>query len=119
MRRILPLIILGLGACAAPLDHIENRQTLTVESGERSFVVRAVFDVTRFGWAARVWSPDGTLGENDRDAAFAAVRDDLGVQVCDGGKMAPVDGTGWNGLAGANEQLNRSTGEWRFFVRCA
>ncbi len=119
MRFVLPLIFLGLSACAAPMERVENRQVMTVVKDDRSYLVRAVFDATRFGWIARVWSPDGALGEDDRDAVLAVIRGDLGPRVCDGSALEPVDGKSWNGLAGANAQLNRSTGEWRFVAKCS
>ena len=118
MRRLLPLMLIVVGACAAPMDRVETRTSMTVTQGDGQYLVRAAYDPIEFAWFARVWSTGNALTDKDRETAVAVIRDHLAPKVCDGGQMELLDGDDWRSLTGGYERFNAATGEWRFAGTC-
>lgn len=95
MKRCIPLILLGLAACDAPLEEFWPRQNYTFEKDDRTYMVRVQSDPLDFTYYTRVTTPLYNLGEEDRDAVVALVENELGAKICKSGKMYLDDFLEW------------------------
>lgn len=115
MRQVIPLVFLALAACDAPMEELWPRQNFAFDRDERTYEVRVQYDPFELGYYARVWWPGGPLTAADGPAAIAVVEEQLGPELCNGGRLSSRT-RGESGQAGL---LLAQMGQWEIFARCA
>lgn len=88
MKRLFPLVLLGLAGCAGgAFDHIWDPEYLTVESEEKIYLVRVQSDPLDFTYFNRITNPTYDLSAADREAAIRVVEEQVGAEICESGRM--------------------------------
>ena len=118
MSRLIPLVILLVAACDAPLEHIYPRENMNIYRDGIHYRVRAQFDPIQYEWFTRVWSPNKRLGEEDREIVFDLVEGEVGPKLCEGQRLKIEDGETWHKWTGPKIELAKDIGEWRLIGAC-
>ncbi|MEM7056886.1 MAG: hypothetical protein AAF557_04810 [Pseudomonadota bacterium] len=119
MIRILPLIAMLLAACDQPLQELYPAERHTIETEQRTYLVRAEYDPFERGWFALVSVPDGgRLEPDDRFAVFDVVQNKLGPKVCDGAALEVKPEKIWTGHGAKSIRYMPVNGEWQLLGRC-
>ena len=119
MRRLIPLIALAFAACDAPMEELWPRQNFAFDRDGRTYDVRVQYDPIEFGYYARVSWIGGKLTFQDRAAAIAVVEEQLGPELCNGGRLDHSAQGAFSHREGQPGQFLPDMGEWEIFTRCA
>ncbi|MEL6999396.1 MAG: hypothetical protein AAFP68_14120 [Pseudomonadota bacterium] len=91
MKRFLPLVLLALAACDAPLEEFWPRQNFEMTQDGKAYLVRVQSDPLDFTYFTRVTNPTYSLTENDREAVLELIKTGVGGKICKTGEMYPDD----------------------------
>ena len=88
MKHWIWIAALGVSGCAGSMfDPIWERQNLTVEVDDKTYLVRVQSDPLDFTYFSRVTNPTFSLAKEDREAVIDVVKNQVGAEICDSGKM--------------------------------
>lgn len=120
MQRLIPLIVLALGACTTTLDAVYPIERYAIDADGRTYLVRAQYDPIERGWFARVELPDDVrLEPDDRSKVFDVVQNKLGPKVCDDGRPLLVEPEEiWSGHDAKTIRYLPVNGVWQLVGVC-
>ena len=88
MKHWILIAALGVSGCAGSIfDPIWERQNLTLQSDDKTYLVRVQSDPIDFTYFSRVTNPTFSLAKEDRAAAIKVVEELVGAEICDSGRM--------------------------------
>lgn len=118
MKRAIPLMLLALAACDAPLEQQFEPYYLSFEREEgKLWDVRLQKDPFE-GWTARISSPSGRLAEDQRDEVMAFFTDEIGPLICtDDQKIVVEDEDVWHRQTRTVTYL-KQLGQWNVIGNC-
>ena len=119
MKHLLPFVLLGLSGCAGgAVDHIWDPEYLTVESGDKTYLVRVQSDPLDFTYFNKVTNPTYDLTAQDREAVIRVVEEQVGAEICASGRMHLENFQTWRFPDDDPVLYLPSTGTYQLVTKC-
>ncbi|MEM9060735.1 MAG: hypothetical protein AAGD13_09775 [Pseudomonadota bacterium] len=118
MTRFLPIALLALAGCDAPLEEFWPRQNFELTQNDETYLVRVQSDPLDFTYFTRVTNATYSLTEDDRDAVLELVRTGVGGKICKTGEMHLDDFMTWRFPNESPVRFLPALGTWQLVTKC-
>ena len=119
MKRLLPLVLLGLAGCAGgAVDHIWDPEYLTFQADGKTYLVRVQSDPLDFTYFNKVTNPTFDLTAEDREAVVKLVEEQVGAEICESDRMHLEDFMKWRLHKKDPVRYLPSTGTYQIVTKC-
>lgn len=118
MRLLIPLILLGLTACDAPMEELAPPTDLSYTMDGEPLDVIAQFDPWHYAWFVHFSKRHTRLEEDDLAALEVLMRERIGPSVCEGRPMKVVNGNVIFDSGAPRVRYLPTNGEWKVVATC-